>query len=73
MNTTGLIREWSMTGAQADVAERFRVTDDIHSILVGGSASTPPRREAPLLLKLAGEGDWRPLAGGSGEEDGGRA
>jgi hypothetical protein len=73
MNTTSLIREWSMSGAKSDVADRFRVTDDIHSILVGGSAAASLRHEVPLLLKLAGEGDWHPLAAGVGEEDGGRA
>ena len=69
MNTTTLIAEWSMSGARADVAARFRTADDILAILGKSPSETArpegPRRGAdPLLVKPAGEDDWRPLSGG---------
>jgi hypothetical protein len=60
MNTTTLIAEWSMRGARHDVAGRFRTIDDIRALLTGGDKAEPPVSLA-VLVKPAGEEDWRPL------------
>jgi hypothetical protein len=69
-NTTALIERWSMDGASEDVAARFRPSVDIIAI-VGERSSEPSDDEAPrpgLLMKPAGEEDWRPLLVGMPED-----
>lgn len=65
MNTTRLIKHWSMNGARRDLAGRFRSTDDIRAILLGGTSTKRPSRPSELLLKGTDEDDWRPLAAGA--------
>jgi hypothetical protein len=59
MNTTKLIDQWSMAGADLDL--RFGQAQDVRA------PSTPgePNRSAgsQVLLKRAGEDEWRPLGG----------
>jgi hypothetical protein len=66
MNTTSLIRHWSMSGAHRDLTGRFRSTDDIRAILFGVASSRPKPGPRELLMKRADEEDWRPLPAGVG-------
>ena len=64
MNTTELIRQWSMSGAHRDLAGRFRSSEDIRTAIATRASErrrTPER--APVLLKQADEDDWTPLYG----------
>jgi hypothetical protein len=61
MNTTTLIAEWSMRGARHDVAGRFRAIDDIRTLLAGSDKAEPIPASLSVLVKPAGEEDWRPL------------
>lgn len=64
-NTLVLIHEWSMDGARGDLDGRFGSPLDIHALVAersdepSGEVSPPDR--PPLLMKPAGEDDWRPL------------
>jgi hypothetical protein len=65
-NMTSLIRRWSMDGARSDLVDRFRSSLDIHAIVAARSTDEPSDDVAPptrpeVLLKPAGEDDWRPL------------
>jgi hypothetical protein len=74
MNTTDLISEWSMDGADRDVAGRFRSTGDFLALFEDERPSAPAAdaplpgndrptsSHAPLLVKRADEEDWQPLA-----------
>jgi len=68
-NTTALIGEWSMTGARSDLEGRFESVVDIHAAMserdrVPSSSPVSPIGEPePLLVKAAGDADWRPLTG----------
>lgn len=69
-NTTALIERWSMDGASDDLASRFRPSVDIIAV-VGERSSESSDDAAPqpaLLMKPAGEEDWRPLLVGMPEE-----
>jgi hypothetical protein len=62
MNTTKLIRHWSMSGARHDVGGLFRATDDI----VGETSGDPPTQNpaaaaSSLLVKGADEHNWQPF------------
>jgi hypothetical protein len=64
-NTLALIRKWSMEGAREDFEGRFGSPVDIHA-LVGVRTEeradhAPLPAQAPVLMKPAGEDDWRPL------------
>lgn len=67
MNTTALIGQWSMDGARRDLAGRFRSSIDILGALAGRDDVTEPSapQASVVLLKQAGEEDWRPLAVGT--------
>ena len=58
MNTTDLIREWSMDGAERDIAGRFRSAGDFRALFPG---NRPKPVHAPLLVKPTDGEDWRPL------------
>lgn len=64
-NTLALIRQWSMDGADGDLDAHFASPVDIHALVSERgeepSIEVPSPAPAPLLLKLAGEDDWRPL------------
>jgi hypothetical protein len=64
-NTLALIGRWSMEGARGDLDGRFGSPLDIHAAVAGRheepSGEAPPPASAPLLMKPAGEDDWRPL------------
>ena len=62
MNTTTLIAEWSMRGARRDVAGRFRTLDDIRALLHREDQPDPLPAPVSVLVKPAGEEDWRPLS-----------
>jgi hypothetical protein len=62
MNTTTLIAEWSMQGARRDIAGRFRAIDDIRALLHRGGQAEPLPAPVSVLVKRAGEEDWRPLS-----------
>ena len=56
-NRLALIRRWGMDGAQRDLGIRVEAAD--HALVrkrPSASASAPP-----VLVKAAGEDDWRPL------------
>ena len=64
-NTTSLIGAWSMDGAHGDL-DGFHSVLDIHALVAERSAApdeapAPPPERPPLLMKPAGEDDWRPL------------
>jgi len=70
MNTTDLIREWSMDGASGDVDGSFGTLVDISAQLSAREPEherelEPPPVPAPLLYKSADadDDDWRPLLG----------
>ena len=67
MNTTRLIKHWSMSGARRDVVGRVRSTDDIRAILLGGASTKRPPAPSELLLKGTDEDDWRPLVAGASQ------
>jgi hypothetical protein len=60
MNTTGLIREWTMSGARRDPNGRFRSPDEVRDLLAPGGRR-PGSRLDPLLVKGQDEEEWRPL------------
>jgi hypothetical protein len=64
-NTLVLIHEWSMDGARGDLDGRFGSPLDIHALVAERSekpsGEVPPPTQSPLLMKPAGEDDWRPL------------
>ena len=64
-NTTALIHNWNMSGARRrGLSGRFASPVDIRA-LVGARTEEHADEAAPtpLLLKRAGEEDWRPLHG----------
>lgn len=70
MNTTDLIREWSMDGASGDLDGSFGTLVDITAQLSDREHEReaelePTAAPAPLLFKSAdaGDDDWRPLVG----------
>ena len=63
MNTTGLISNWSMTGARSELERRFGSSSDIVAAVAESLDRAPVRiPPAPLMVKAAGEGEWKPLA-----------
>lgn len=64
-NTLALIRKWSMKGAREDLGGRFGSPVDILAIVAErneeAASDVAPPATAPVLLKPAGEDDWRPL------------
>jgi hypothetical protein len=64
-HTLALIGRWSMEGARGDLGGRFGSPLDLHAIVSERSeepgSEVPPPAPPPLLLKPAGEDDWRPL------------
>lgn len=64
-STMRLIGEWSMDGAHGDLGSRFRSALDVLAVVSARShepnGDVAPPVPAPLLLKPAGEDDWRPL------------
>ena len=65
-HTLALIGRWSMEGARDDLDGRFGSPLDIHAIVAERSeeepiSEVPPPVPPPLLMKPAGEDDWRPL------------
>ena len=64
-NTTSLIAAWSMDGAHGEL-DGFRSVLDINALVAERSvapdeAPAPLSELPPLLMKPAGEDDWRPL------------
>lgn len=68
--TTERIKQWSMRGADRDLAGRFRSPDDVRALLGAhpGHASEmpePPERRLatviPLFVRRPDEAEWRPL------------
>ena len=63
MNTTELIRHWSMSGAGRDIAGRFHPGAEIRETIAARSHDDEPIPElANVLVKRADEDDWTPLA-----------
>ena len=64
-NTLALIRKWSMDGARGDLSGHFASPVDIHAAVA--ERNEEPRTgvrapaQAPVMMKPAGEDDWRPL------------
>jgi hypothetical protein len=62
MNTTKLIRQWSMTGARHDVGDRFRASDDIGAVIADNQPALEPTAAASSFLIKGSDGDsWQPL------------
>ena len=62
MNTTNLIRQWSMTGARHDVGDRFRATDDIGAVIADNQATPEPTAAtSSFLIKGADDDSWQSL------------
>ena len=60
MNTTELIKHWTMEGASPDVGDRFRSTAGL--LGVAGDAPEPSDGTTEALrMRQSGEEDWRPL------------
>jgi hypothetical protein len=73
INTTERIKQWSMRGADRDLAGRFRSPADIRALLrshPGHAREAPESLEQPgatvipLFVRRPDEAEWRPLAGG---------
>jgi hypothetical protein len=62
MNTTKLIDQWSMAGADRDLSGRFPSAQELRG-LFGGSHTPPQAATNPPLMKPPGEQEWRPLFG----------
>ena len=63
VNTTALISNWSMAGARSELERRFGSAPDIVAAVAESLDRGPVRiPAAPLMVKPAGEGEWRPLA-----------
>ena len=71
IHTAERIKQWSMRGADRDLAGRFRSPDDIRALLgahperataVPGSLEQPLATVIPLLVRRPDEAEWRPLA-----------
>jgi hypothetical protein len=71
ITATERIKQWSMRGADRDLAGRFRSPDDIRALLgahPGHAREVPEPPEQPLatviplLVKRPDEAEWRPLA-----------
>lgn len=64
-NTLVLIHQWSMDGARGDLDGHFASPLDIQAIVAARNEvpvnEVAPHVPPPLLLKGAGEDDWRPL------------
>jgi hypothetical protein len=72
INTTERIKQWSMRGADRDLAGRFRSPDDIRAVLsshpghatdVAERPEEPLATVIPLFVRRPDEAEWRPLAG----------
>ena len=71
IHTTERIKQWSMRGADRDLAGRFRSPDDIRVLLGAHPGHTRKEPESleqplatviPLLVRRPDEAEWRPLA-----------
>jgi hypothetical protein len=64
-NTLVLIHKWSMAGARSDLGDHFGSPVDIHAAVAERTqepvAEAPPPASPQVMMKPAGEGDWRPL------------
>jgi hypothetical protein len=64
-NTLTLIRRWSMAGARSDFEAHFTSPVDIHAAVAErreeSADELPPPATPTVLMKPAGEDDWRPL------------
>ena len=65
-NTLALIGKWSIDGTRGDLDGRFGSPLDIHAIVAergeeAAGSQIPPPAQPPVLMKSAGEDDWRPL------------
>jgi hypothetical protein len=70
MNTTGLIAQWSMSGARQDLSEQFRPVGEVEA---AQPSPEPDPVEAPvthLLVKRPDEDEWQPLAAAGGRPGG---
>ena len=61
INTTQLIEHWTMQGAGTDIDGRFRMTDDIRTVLPAHHDAPPAATPAPLQVRGADEEDWTSL------------
>jgi hypothetical protein len=63
MNTTKLIAQWTMSGADRAVGH-FRATDDIAAV-IAGNKPTPesPTAASSFLIKGTNEDSWQTLDG----------
>ena len=68
-NTLALIRKWSMAGARGDLGGHFGSPVDIHAAVAERneeqSGDAPDDGSTQVMMKRAGEDDWRPLAVGT--------
>ena len=64
-NTLALIGKWSIDGTRGDLDGRFGSPLDIRAIVAErreeASSQIPPPAQPAVLMKPAGEDDWRPL------------
>jgi hypothetical protein len=67
LNTTELIRHWTMEGAAPDVGDRFRSMAGVPG--VAGDTHEPPAgpRDA-LRMRPSDEEEWRPLLLAAGDK-----
>ena len=61
MNTTKLIEEWTMSGADRDGDGRFRSVDETRGVLSRSRGSEQPAQTHSLLVKHPDEDEWLPL------------
>jgi hypothetical protein len=58
LNTTQLIKHWTMQGAAPDIGDRFHSATD--ALAIAGDASEPAT-PTPLRVRRSDEEEWTPL------------
>ena len=66
MNTTELIKHWTMDGAEPDVGGRFRSMAGVLGIAEGDPE--PPSMPDSPRMRRSDEEEWRPLLTAAGDK-----
>jgi hypothetical protein len=66
VNTTELIKHWTMQGAAPNLGERFRSIAGV--IAADTAAELPTDTPDPLRMRGSDEEDWRPLLLAAGDK-----
>jgi hypothetical protein len=66
VNTTELIKHWTMQGAAPNLDERFRSIAGVFG--AGTTAELPTDTADPLRMRGSDEDEWRPLLLAAGDK-----